>query len=50
MLLSLVNLFYYQDLMRGAREAIAAGSYDDFRSTTRAGWARGDIAPDVAPM
>jgi queuine tRNA-ribosyltransferase len=50
MLLSLVNLFYYQDLMRGAREAIAAGNYDDFRSMTREGWARGDIAPHVAPM
>jgi queuine tRNA-ribosyltransferase len=50
MLLSLVNLFYYQDLMRGAREAIAAGNYDDFRSMTQAGWARGDMAPNVAPM
>jgi queuine tRNA-ribosyltransferase len=50
MLLSLVNLFYYQDLMQGAREAIAAGSYDDFRCMTREGWARGDIAPHVAPM
>jgi queuine tRNA-ribosyltransferase len=45
MLLSLVNLFYYQDLMRGARDAITAGSYADFRSMTREGWARGDIAP-----
>jgi queuine tRNA-ribosyltransferase len=50
MLLSLVNLFYYQDLMRGARDAIAAGTYDDFRRMTRGGWARGDIAPNVAPM
>jgi queuine tRNA-ribosyltransferase len=50
MLLSLVNLFYYQDLMQGAREAIAAGTYDDFRSMTREEWARGDIAPDIAPM
>jgi queuine tRNA-ribosyltransferase len=50
MLLSLVNLFYYQDLMRGAREAIAAGNYSDFRSMIREGWARGDIAPVAAPM
>src|SRR5262249_27651330 len=50
MLLSLVNLFYYQDLMQGARDAIAAGNYNDFRDMTREGWARGDIAPDVAPM
>jgi queuine tRNA-ribosyltransferase len=45
MLLSLVNLFYYQDVMQGARTAIAAGNYDDFRGMTREGWARGDIAP-----
>jgi queuine tRNA-ribosyltransferase len=45
MLLSLVNLFYYQDLMQGARAAIAAGNYNEFRSMTREGWARGDIAP-----
>jgi queuine tRNA-ribosyltransferase len=50
MLLSLVNLFYYQDLMQGARAAIAAATYDDFRGMTREGWARGDIAPNVAPM
>src|SRR5262249_47804608 len=45
MLLSLVNLFYYQDLMQGARNAIAAGNYGDFHSMTREGWAHGDIAP-----
>ena len=31
MLLSLVNLFYYQDLMQGMRAAIAAGSFCGFR-------------------
>src|SRR5579872_6359670 len=50
MLLSLVNLFYYQDLMQGARDAIMAGNYSEFRSMTRKGWARGDIAPNIAPM
>jgi queuine tRNA-ribosyltransferase len=50
MLLSLVNLFYYQDLMQGARSAIAAGNFHDFRGMTREGWARGDIAPHIAPM
>jgi queuine tRNA-ribosyltransferase len=50
MLLSLVNLFYYQDLMQGARSAIAAGNYRDFWSMTCEGWARGDIAPHIAPM
>ncbi len=42
MLLSLVNLFYYQDLMQGMRAAIAAGQFADFRAVTREGWARGE--------
>ncbi|OYZ98077.1 MAG: tRNA guanosine(34) transglycosylase Tgt, partial [Rhizobiales bacterium 17-65-6] len=45
MLLSWANLHYYQDLMRGARAAIAEGRYDAYRAETKAGWARGDIAP-----
>ena len=45
MLLSEINIAYYQTLMQGARAAIAAGTFSDFRETTRAGWARGDIAP-----
>jgi queuine tRNA-ribosyltransferase len=45
MYLSLVNLFYYQDLMQGIRQAIAAGRFADFAAETRAGWAQGDIAP-----
>jgi queuine tRNA-ribosyltransferase len=44
MLLSEVNLFYYQDLMAGMREAIAAGTLGKFAAVTRAGWARGDHA------
>jgi queuine tRNA-ribosyltransferase len=44
-LLSIVNLFYYQDLMAGARAAIAAGGLDDFRAQTLAQWAaKGDRA------
>jgi queuine tRNA-ribosyltransferase len=43
MLLSQVNLAYYQLLMRGMREAIAAGAFADFRARTRAQWAAGDI-------
>jgi queuine tRNA-ribosyltransferase len=43
MLLSLVNLFYYQDLMRGAREAIAAHALDAFRECIRDGWTKGDL-------
>jgi queuine tRNA-ribosyltransferase len=45
MLLSLVNLHYYQDLMQGIREAIAGGRFSDFAAETRDGWARGDISP-----
>ena len=43
MLLSIVNLFYYQDLMQGARSAIAAGNFADYRGMTREWWARGDL-------
>jgi queuine tRNA-ribosyltransferase len=45
MLLSIINLAYYQQLMAGMREAIAAGSFDDFCALTREGWARGDLPP-----
>jgi queuine tRNA-ribosyltransferase len=31
--------------MQGMRSAIAGGQFDAFRRETRAGWARGDIAP-----
>jgi queuine tRNA-ribosyltransferase len=42
-LLSIVNLYYYQDLMAGARTAIAAGRFADFLALTRAQWAaKGD--------
>ena len=45
MLLSEINIAYYQDLMRGIREAIAQGAFEEFRERTRADWARGDITP-----
>jgi queuine tRNA-ribosyltransferase len=38
-LLSIVNLYYYQDLMDGARTAIAAGRFADYAAATRAQWA-----------
>ena len=44
MLLSLNNLFYYQDLMQGARAAIAEGRFDEYCYLAREGWARGDVA------
>ena len=43
-LLSIVNLFYYQDLMAGARAAIAAGRFADYRDETKEQWiAKGDL-------
>lgn len=47
MLLTWNNLAYYQFLMQGIRDAIEAGTFEDFRQKTKADWARGDIAPYV---
>src|SRR5438270_1724107 len=44
MLLSEINIAYYQSLMHGIRDAVSEGSFASFREATRAGWARGDIA------
>jgi queuine tRNA-ribosyltransferase len=44
MLLSEINIAYYQELMAGMRAAIAAGAFAAFHEQKRAGWARGDIA------
>jgi queuine tRNA-ribosyltransferase len=43
MLLSEINLAYYQELMQGIRAAIGAGTFAGFRATTREAWERGDI-------
>jgi queuine tRNA-ribosyltransferase len=45
MLLSAINLAYYQSLMLGAREAIAGGSFEAFRASRKEGWEAGDITP-----
>src|SRR5580700_186725 len=45
MLLSEINIAYYQRLMHDIREAISAGTFESFRDRTRAEWAKGDIAP-----
>jgi queuine tRNA-ribosyltransferase len=45
MLLSEINIAYYQRLMRDMREAISTGTFESFRARTRAQWAQGDIAP-----
>src|SRR5262249_13569048 len=45
MLLSEINIAYFQHLMAGMRDAIARGSFEQFYAQTRTDWARGDIAP-----
>jgi queuine tRNA-ribosyltransferase len=42
-LLTMVNLAYYQELMAGMRAAIVARRFEDFRAETRAMWAQGDL-------
>ena len=44
MLLTWVNLAYYQELMAGLRAAIAAGRLTDFIAETKEGWERGEPA------
>jgi queuine tRNA-ribosyltransferase len=45
MLLSAVNLAYYQELMAGMREAIERGRFEDYRRSVKEGWERSDIPP-----
>jgi len=45
MLLTAVNLSYYQELMSGMRAATEQGRFEQFRGETKDGWARGDIPP-----
>ncbi|WP_441241729.1 tRNA guanosine(34) transglycosylase Tgt [Tardiphaga sp. 768_D3_N2_1] len=45
MLLSEINIAYYQSLMQGIRASIEVGTFEEFRARTREGWARGDIPP-----
>jgi queuine tRNA-ribosyltransferase len=46
MVLSQVNLGYYQELVGGARAAIETGTFADYAAETRAGWAAGDLKPN----
>lgn len=43
MLLTWVNVAYYQSLMQGIRDAIDAGRFDEFKAETKAAWARGEV-------
>ena len=45
MLVSWINIHYYQSLMAGMRAAIAEGRFEDFRAEFKAAQAAGDIAP-----
>ncbi len=42
MLLTAINLSYYQDLMAGLRKAIGEGTLADFIGATKEGWAKGE--------
>jgi queuine tRNA-ribosyltransferase len=43
MLLSEINVAYYQNLMHGIRNAISEATFASFCDRTRAAWAKGDI-------
>lgn len=45
MILSQINLHYYQQLCMGARAAIETGTLADYAAQTRAAWAAGDLPP-----
>ena len=45
MLLSEINVAYYQRLMHDIRDAISQRTFDEFYERTRTGWEQGDIAP-----
>jgi queuine tRNA-ribosyltransferase len=43
-LLTTINLAYYQELMAAMRAAIAAGTFADFCAAARESWARGEVS------
>ena len=43
MILSQINLAYYQELVQGCRNAIEAARFTDFAAETRAAWAAGGL-------
>ena len=43
MLLSAINLAYYQSLMAGMRDAIGRGRFAAFRDAAREDWLKGDL-------
>ena len=49
MLLTGINLAYYQTLMAGLRSAISEQRLNEFIAETKAGWERGDLPPYIRP-
>jgi queuine tRNA-ribosyltransferase len=47
MLLTEINLSYYQELMASMRAAIAAGCFEDFRAEAKAAWRDGEKKSDI---
>lgn len=43
MILSQINLAYYQELVQGCRGAIEGGRFNEFAAETRAAWTAGDL-------
>lgn len=43
MILSQINLSYYQELMDGMRNAIEGGRFEEHSASVREGWSRGDM-------
>ncbi|NBQ38753.1 MAG: tRNA-guanine transglycosylase, partial [Alphaproteobacteria bacterium] len=43
MLITGINLAYYQELMAGLRHAISVGQLNDFIAQTKQGWEQGDL-------
>lgn len=48
MLLTEINLAYYQSLMRETRQAIEAGCFADFTAATKAAWMQGETGRDAS--
>lgn len=44
MLLSWANTAYYQQLMKGIRDSIATGCFEEFRHQTKEQWKKGDVS------
>jgi queuine tRNA-ribosyltransferase len=42
MILTFANIGYYQELMEGTRQSLAAGRFEDFHAATKAGWKLGE--------